>query len=162
MRAGQAAQKVNAAEQVTLFERALSLWDRVPDAETVAGLTRIELTVLLGQAAMQQQDLEGWYRYPAMVDMLEPTTDRLVGSRAYPPGQPVRSSCRTPLGPEEAIRLAVECRRGPERDRAWPVAQTQLHNRSDRVPPGRLLSRVRTQRSRPPEPRTVPKPWSGA
>ena len=44
MRAGQAAMKVNAAEQVTHFERALSLWDRVPDAEAVAGRTRIELT----------------------------------------------------------------------------------------------------------------------
>ena len=51
VRAGTAATKLNAAEQVTHLERALSVWDRVPDAEAVAGCTRIELTLLLGQAA---------------------------------------------------------------------------------------------------------------
>ena len=135
VRAGQAAQKVNAAEQVTLFERALSLWDRVPDAETVAGLTRIELTVLLGQAAMQQQDLEGWYRHTRLaVDMLEPTTDRLVASRAYSALAACAFFVPDPLGPEEAIRLAVEyAGEAPSEERAWAlVAQTQLHNRNDR------------------------------
>ena len=135
VRAGQAAQKVNAAEQVTHFERALSLWDRVPAAETAAGLTRIELTVLLGQAAMQQQDLKGWYRYTRQaVDMLEPTTDRLVASRAYSALGFCAFFVPDPLGAAEAIRLAVEyAGEAPSQERAWAlVAQAQLHNRNDR------------------------------
>jgi DNA-binding CsgD family transcriptional regulator len=135
VRAGQAARKVNAAEQVTHFERAMSLWDRVPDADALAGRTRIELTVLLGQAAMQQHDLEGWYRHTRRaVDMLEPTTDRLVASRAYSALGFCVFFVPDPLGSEEAIRLAVEyAGEAPTEERAWAlVAQTQLHNRNDR------------------------------
>jgi DNA-binding CsgD family transcriptional regulator/tetratricopeptide (TPR) repeat protein len=133
--AGQAAMRVNAAEQVTHFERGLALWDRVPNAEAVAGRTRIELTVLLGQAAMQLQDLEGWYRHTRRaVDMLEPTTDRLVASRAYSALGSCAFFVPDPLGAEEAIRLAVEyAGDAPTEERAWAlVAQTQLHYRNDR------------------------------
>jgi DNA-binding CsgD family transcriptional regulator len=135
VRAGQAAQKVNAAEQVTHFERALSLWDGVPNAESLAGRTRIELTVLLGQASRQQQDLEGWYRHTRRaVDMLEPTTDRLLASRAYSALGSCAFFVPDPLGPAEAIRLAVEyAGEAPSEERAWAlVAQTELHNRNDR------------------------------
>jgi DNA-binding CsgD family transcriptional regulator/tetratricopeptide (TPR) repeat protein len=136
VRAGHAARMVNAAEQVTHFERALSLWDRVPDAEAVAGRTGIELTVLLGEAAMQQQDLEGWYRHTRRaVDMLEPTTDRLVASRAYSALGACAFFVPDPLGAEESIRLAIEyAGDAPTEERAWAlVAQTQLHNRNDRA-----------------------------
>jgi DNA-binding CsgD family transcriptional regulator/tetratricopeptide (TPR) repeat protein len=133
--AGQAAQRVNSAEQVTHFERALSLWDRVPDAEAVGGRSRIELTVLLGQAAAQQHDLEGWYRHTRRaVDMVEPTTDRLVASRAYSALGLCAFFVPDPLGAEEAIRLAVEyAGDAPTEQRAWAlVARAQLHNRNDR------------------------------
>ena len=135
VRAGQAAQKVNAAEQVTHFERALSLWDRVPNAETVAGRRGSSSHVLLGQAARQQQDLEGWYRHTRRaVDMLEPTTDRLVASRAYSALGTCAFFVPDPLGSEEAIRRAVEyAGEAPSEERAWAlVAQTQLQYRNDR------------------------------
>ena len=37
VRAGLVAKRLGAAEAITQLERALSLWDRVPDAEAVAG-----------------------------------------------------------------------------------------------------------------------------
>ncbi len=139
VRAGQAAQKLNAAEQVTHFERASSLWDRVPEAERLTGRTRIELTVMLGQAAMQLHDLDGWYRHSRRaVDMLEPTTDRLVASRAYSALGACAFFVPDPLGAEEAIRRAVmHAGDAPTEERAWAlVAQAQLHVRNDRFAVG--------------------------
>ena len=37
--------RIGAAEALTQLERALSLWDRVPDAEALAGRTKVELVV---------------------------------------------------------------------------------------------------------------------
>ncbi len=51
VRAGLAAKRLGAAEALTQLERALSLWDRVPDAEAVAGHPQAEILVLLGEAA---------------------------------------------------------------------------------------------------------------
>jgi DNA-binding CsgD family transcriptional regulator len=139
VRAGQAAMKLNAAEQITHFQRALSLWDRVPNAETAAGRTRIELTLLLGQAARQQQDLEAWYRHTRRaVDMLEPTTDRLVASRAFSALGACAFFVSDPLGPAEAIRLAVEyAGDAPTEEQAWAlVGLAQLHLRNDRFAAG--------------------------
>lgn len=139
VRAGQAATKVAAAEEVTHFERALSVWDQVPDAEAVAGSTRIELTLMVGQAAMKQHDLDGWYRHTRRaVDMLEPTTDRRVASRAYSALGSCAFFVPDPLGAEEAIRLAVEyAGEAATEERAWAlVAQAQLHNRNDRFATG--------------------------
>ena len=134
VRAGQAAMKVNAAEQISHFERALSLWEQVPDPEDAAGQTRIELTLLLSQAAMQQQDLDAWYRHTRRaVDMLEPTTDRLVASRAYAALGACTFFVPDPLGPAESIRLAVEFAGDvPTAERAWAlVGLAQLHLRND-------------------------------
>jgi DNA-binding CsgD family transcriptional regulator len=139
VRAGQAAMKVNAAEQVTHFQRALSLWDQVPNADAMAGRTRLELTLLLGQAAMQQQDLQAWYRYTRQaVDMLEPTTDRLVASRAYSALGACAFFVPDPLGPAAAIRLAVDyAGQAPTEERAWAlVGMAQLHLRNDRFAEG--------------------------
>ncbi len=44
MRAAVAAERVNAfGEEHALFERALALWERVPDPETVAASSQIDL-----------------------------------------------------------------------------------------------------------------------
>ena len=61
VRAGLAAKRLGAAEAITQFERALSLWDQVPDAESVAGHPRAEIVVLLGEAATDQGDMERWH-----------------------------------------------------------------------------------------------------
>ena len=44
VRAALAAERVNAfGEEQALFERALGLWDRVPDPEAAAGMDQVEL-----------------------------------------------------------------------------------------------------------------------
>ena len=108
VRAGLAAKRLGAAEAVTQLERALSLWDRVPDAEAVAGRPQAELLVLLGEAAADQDDDErGYALFLAAVDMLGPDPDRLLASRAYSAlgeaGVPEAT-----VGRQEAIRRAVE------------------------------------------------------
>ncbi|WP_147432005.1 helix-turn-helix transcriptional regulator [Motilibacter peucedani] len=49
--AEQAAAQYAYAEQLRLLERALEVWDRVPDPETVAGLDRLSLLELAAEAA---------------------------------------------------------------------------------------------------------------
>ena len=84
VRAGLAARRLGAAEAIPQLERALSLWDRVPDAETLAGRPRAELVVLLGDSAGDQGDLERWHALVrTAVDMLGPDPDRLLASRVY-------------------------------------------------------------------------------
>ena len=84
VRAGLAAKRLGAAEAITQLERALSLWDRVPDAEAVAGHPQAELVVLLGEAAGDQGDDERWHTLVrTAVDMLGPDPDRLLASRVY-------------------------------------------------------------------------------
>ena len=61
VRAGLAAKRLRAAEAVPQFERALSLWDRVPDAEAVSGLPQVELVLQLGDALAGQGDDERWH-----------------------------------------------------------------------------------------------------
>ena len=84
MRAGLVAKRLGAAEAITQLERALSLWDRVPDAEAVAGRPQAELVVLLGESAAEQGDEERWHTLVrTAVDMLGPDPDRLLASRVY-------------------------------------------------------------------------------
>ena len=53
VQAGLAAKRLGAAEALTQFERALSLWDRVPDAQAVAGRPQAEIVVLLGRGGVR-------------------------------------------------------------------------------------------------------------
>ena len=108
VRAGLAARRLGASEAVTQLERALSLWDRVPDAEAVAGRPQAELLVLLGEAASEQMDDERWRTLlRTAVDMLGPDPDRLLASRVY--SALVPSLYRgDAIGTQEAIRLAIE------------------------------------------------------
>lgn len=57
VRAARAAEWLNAsAEAQSLFERALELWDRVPDPEALAGATRVELLERAADAADAASD----------------------------------------------------------------------------------------------------------
>jgi DNA-binding CsgD family transcriptional regulator/tetratricopeptide (TPR) repeat protein len=135
VRAGLSARKVGAAEAIAHFERALSIWDQVPNAEELAGRTRIEVNVLLGEASINQGDVEGWHRNTRRaVDMVEPGTDRLVASRAYSALGFCAFFVQDSIGAEEAIRLAIEyAGEAVSEERAWALAaQTQLHFRNDR------------------------------
>ena len=108
VRAGLAAKRLGAAEAVTQFERVLSLWDRVPDAEAVAGRPQAELLVHLGEAASEQMDDERWRTLlRTAVGMLGSDPDRLLASRVY--SALVPSLYRgDAIGTQEAVRLAVE------------------------------------------------------
>ena len=108
VRAGLAAKRLGAAEAVTQLERALSLWDRVPDAETVAGCPQAELLVLLAEAASEQMDDVRWRTLlRTAVDLLGPDPDRLLASRVY--SALVPSLYRgDAIGRQEAVRLAIE------------------------------------------------------
>ena len=108
VRAGLAAKRLGAAEAVTQLERALALWDRVPDAQALAGRPQAELVVLLAEAAAEQNDGERWRTLlRTSVEMLGPDPDRLLASRVYSALVP---SLRhgDAIGKPEAIRLAIE------------------------------------------------------
>ena len=108
VRAGLVAKRLGAAESITQFERALSLWDRVPDAVSVAGRPQAELVVLLAESAGEQDDEERWRTLVrTAVGMLGPEPDRLLASRVYSAFVPV-SHDGDAISKEEAIRLAVE------------------------------------------------------
>ena len=109
VRAGTAAARLGAAEEVTHRERALALWDQVPDAESVAGLAKIELVVLLAQSSCTQGDGDRWYALARRaVDMVEPDTKSLLASRAY---SALAFSClfhTDSIGTEEAVHRALD------------------------------------------------------
>ena len=84
VRAGLTATRLGAAEQVTHLERALSLWDRVPDAEVVAGLRADRARRPTRRVGRRHGRLERRYALARRaVDMLEADTDRLLASLAY-------------------------------------------------------------------------------
>jgi DNA-binding CsgD family transcriptional regulator len=108
VRAGLAAKRLGAAEAVTQLERALSLWDRVLDAEAVAGRPQAELVVHLAEAASEQMnDVRCRTLLLAAVDMLGSDPDRLLASRVFSALFPYvyRGDA---IGKQEAIRLAIE------------------------------------------------------
>ena len=132
VRAGLAARRLGAAEAIPQLERALSLWDRVPDAETLAGHPRAELVVLMGDAAGDQGDLERWHALVrTAVDMLGPDPDRLLASRVYSALAQCSFHTVDTIGAQEAVRLAVEyAGDSPTEELAWALgAQAQYLNR---------------------------------
>ncbi|MFZ2016160.1 MAG: LuxR C-terminal-related transcriptional regulator, partial [Nocardioides sp.] len=130
VRAGLLAKRLGAAEAVTQFERALSLWDRVPDAGAVAGHPQAELVVLLAESAGEQDDEERWRTLVhTAVGMLGPESDRLLASRVYSALVPA-SREGDAIGKPEAIRLAIECAGvspTEELARAWSAQSLYLN-----------------------------------
>jgi DNA-binding CsgD family transcriptional regulator len=108
VRAGLAAKRLGAAEAVTQLERALALWDRVHDAEAVAGCPQAELLMHLGEAASEQMDDARWRTLlRRAVAMLGPDPDRLLASRVYSALVPSLYRGEA-IGRQEAVRLAIE------------------------------------------------------
>ena len=109
VRAGLAAKQLGAAEAISQLDRALSLWDRVPDAETVAQHPRVELVVLLAGATHDQGDFERTHALVReAIDMLRADTDPLLASRVYSALNDCWIYNDETLDREEAIRLAIE------------------------------------------------------
>ena len=109
VRAGVAAQRLGASEAITQFERALSLWDRVPDVASVAGHPQAEIARLLAESAYDQGDFErGYTLLRTAVDLLGPDPDRLLASRVYSTLGQCHVDDDAAIGRQEAIRRAVE------------------------------------------------------
>jgi DNA-binding CsgD family transcriptional regulator len=135
VRAALVARRLGAAEELTHLDRALSLWDQVPDAEAWAGRPHIELVVRMGEASSSQGDDEGWHTFTRRaVDMLEPDTDPLLASRAYSALGFCSFFNQDSIGAEEAIRRAVELAgEAPTKELVWALAaQAHLIGRNDR------------------------------
>jgi DNA-binding CsgD family transcriptional regulator/tetratricopeptide (TPR) repeat protein len=129
-RAGMAAWKVGAAESVAHLERALSLWDGVPDAEALVGRTKIELVISLARAALDQGDGERWHALNRRaVEMLEPDTAPLVACRAYFSYAYSALNIEDRDSAPEAVRRALECAGDePTEERAYALgADALLH-----------------------------------
>jgi DNA-binding CsgD family transcriptional regulator/tetratricopeptide (TPR) repeat protein len=130
VRAGLAAKRVGAAEAVGHLERALSLWDRVPDADVVTGHQKAELFVLLGESSKDQGGWEKMHRLVReAVSTLRPDTDPLLASRVYAALGECWVFTEETVSRQEAIRLAVEFA-GPEPTEELAralVAQSSYH-----------------------------------
>jgi DNA-binding CsgD family transcriptional regulator len=135
VRAGLAAKRAGTAEAVTHLERALSLWDRVPDAEGLAGHARAELVVLLAEAANDQGDKERWHALVReAVRLLRPDTEPLLASRVYSALGDCYMLTDETVSRQEAVRLAIEhagSRPSEELARALFVESAYLMAESD-------------------------------
>ena len=107
-RAGMVATRIGTAESITHLEQALSLWDSVPNAETLVGRTKIELVVSLAVAMLDRSDGEAWYALThRAVGMLEADTPPRVACRAYFSFALAAMHNDDVASAAEAIRLAV-------------------------------------------------------
>jgi DNA-binding CsgD family transcriptional regulator/tetratricopeptide (TPR) repeat protein len=133
VRAGLAALHFGAAESVTHLDRALSLWDRVPDPEEQTGRTKPDLLLFLAQAHADndRRDLFEALTREAVAE-LRPDTDRLVVSRVYATFGRCLQTSEDTIDEEEALRLALEyagSAPSPELARALCSQSTYHHRR---------------------------------
>ncbi len=130
VRAGTLAQRVGAAESVSHFQRALALWDEVPDAPTVAGRPKVGIVVSLARSVLDQGDGERWHALNRRaVDMLGSDADPLTVCRVYASFAFSAMNIDDTASAPEAVRLALEhAGDSPSEDRAYALgAQTLLH-----------------------------------
>ena len=135
-RAGMVAWRVGAAESVIHLERALSLWDRVPDAQALVGRTKVELVSSLARAAGDQGDGDRWRALTRRaVEMIEPETESGVASRVFSASAITAIVCQDIPWATEAVRLALEhAGEKPSVERAHALcAQALLDNVRDRI-----------------------------
>ena len=129
-KAGMVALKVGAAESVTHLERALSIWDSVPDAEVLAERTKIELVISLADAVLDQGDEKRWHALNRRaVDMLRTDTPPLVACRAHFSFAYSAMNVEDTASAPEAVRLALEYAGDtPTEERAYALgAQALIH-----------------------------------
>jgi DNA-binding CsgD family transcriptional regulator len=139
VRAGALAWRIGAPEAFAHRERALSLWDRVPDAEARAGCTQVELLLSLARAACDQGDLQRWHDLNSRaVEMLELDTDPLVASRTHSAYGRSAIFNDDIAAANQAILLALAyAGSSPTYARAYALgAQALLHNVSGRFTAG--------------------------
>jgi DNA-binding CsgD family transcriptional regulator/phosphoglycolate phosphatase-like HAD superfamily hydrolase len=108
VRAGLASRWFGASESLEHLERALGLWDRVPNAEELGGLAKPDLLRLLAETAEWHGEFDRADRYIlAAVDDLEEGDDPLVASRVYASYGAHYKEFRDGLDQRKALELAV-------------------------------------------------------
>jgi DNA-binding CsgD family transcriptional regulator len=108
VRAGERALHFGTAEAVTHLERAMSLLDRVPDAEAITGQAKPDMLLLLARAYADNEQRELFERLTReAVTELRPETHRLVASRVYAT-LTICEPAEGDLDDAEALRLALE------------------------------------------------------
>ena len=135
VRAGLAAKRAGAAESLTHLERALSLWDRVPDAEDLAGHPQAELVVILAEATNELGDRKRWQALVReAVGLMRPDTEPLLASRVYSALGDCYPDTHETVTREEAVRLAIQYageRPSEERAHAQTVQAAYLLHEHD-------------------------------
>jgi DNA-binding CsgD family transcriptional regulator/tetratricopeptide (TPR) repeat protein len=113
VRAGIAAKQYGAPEAAVHLERALDLWDQVPDPQGRTGQAKPDLMRLLAEVVGDQGDK---YRQHTLIQqavtMLEPDGDRLLASRVYAAHGSACLAYGDPEGHHLAIERALELARG--------------------------------------------------
>jgi DNA-binding CsgD family transcriptional regulator/tetratricopeptide (TPR) repeat protein len=113
VKAGVASRRYGAYEAIGYLERALELWDQVPDPETLGGIPKPDLLRLLADAAQGHGDLERADRYmAAALDALDRQSDPLLASRVYSTYADRYRQLPGRLDRKEALELAVTYAQG--------------------------------------------------
>jgi DNA-binding CsgD family transcriptional regulator/tetratricopeptide (TPR) repeat protein len=135
VRAALSAGRFHAVEAVSQLQRALSVWDRVPDAESLCGHAREELIVILAETASDRGDSDRAHALAReALARVGPGTPPLVASRVY--------SC---LG--DCLRFSeVELTEEEAAERAVALAGTEPSHQLARALIGRCQHRLRQGR----------------
>ena len=124
IRAGRAATRFGTAEGVHHLEYALAVWDQVPDAQTLTGLPREELMLILVEAIKGQNDVPRWHALVhEAVRSVGPDTDPLLASRIYGALARCWLFSDDSIGRAESVQLALELAGDrPSEERAHALA----------------------------------------
>ena len=114
--AGRLAHRMGAREAVAHLERALDLWDRVPDAAERTGLHRADVLRLAAEACASQWDLDRSRAYiREAISLLGPESDGLLASRVYAGyGALMTWDPESTIGVAEAVDRAVALAEGAD------------------------------------------------
>ena len=128
VRAGATAEGFGTPEALAHLERALDLWDQVPDPQTAGGIAKPDLLRLLARftTAEPKSDRSLWFIREA-IRLLAPESEPLLASRVYSTYAEMCNELSDELGHLEAATRALELAEGPAslelatalRMRAW-------------------------------------------
>jgi len=108
VRAGVRALHFGTAEAVTHLQRALALWDRVPNPEDTTGRVKTDLLLLLAQAHLDNEERALFEVFTReAVRELGHTPDPLLASRAYATLTRCQPAAAGSVDDAEALRLAL-------------------------------------------------------
>ena len=135
--AGLAGMQLGAAAAADHFDRAVELWDRVPDAAARVGMTKADLprlsAIVLADVGVEERV---WENLRQSVELLEPDCDRLAAARVYTGiGQAYRDLDGL-IGRHDALQLALSMvGTDPSRELAEALIASASHHHPPRPGP---------------------------